>query len=70
MKTFRLLSLLCAAILGIIFVSCKAVDDPNRGRGGGTNSTQTKLPDNLDFKSESSSKTIQVGDLPQGWLVL
>ena len=69
MKTFRLLGLLCAAILGIIFVSCKAANDPNRGRGGGTNSTQTKLPDNLDFKSESSSKTIQVGDLPQGWRV-
>ena len=67
MKTFRLFSLLCAAILGMIFVSCKAAEEPNRGKGGGVNTSQTKLPDNIDFKSESSSKTIQVGDLPQGW---
>ena len=67
MKTFRLFSLLCAAILGMIFVSCKAAEEPNRGKGGGANTSQTKLPDNIDFKSESSSKTIQVGDLPQGW---
>ena len=69
MKTIRLFSLLCAAILSLACVSCKADDDPGRGKKRGENGSQTTLPENIDFKSESSSKIIQVGDLPQGWRV-
>ena len=69
MKTIRLFSLLCAAILSLACVSCKVDDDPGRGKKRGENGSQTTLPENIDFKSESSSKIIQVGDLPQGWRV-